>query len=177
MIRLRDLMEDNDGFGREAGEALFNQLRKAVERYKANEIIQLSLSGVKRTDASFPRVSVISLGKLLKGKRGICLVGFENDDVLDNWGTAAEVENFPLLVWAGAKYRVLGPEPPEALKRIFEFVQEKDETFANEVAKKFNFSISNASNKLKKLFEEGYIWRNTRNAVSGGIEHVYVPMR
>lgn len=177
MIKLRDLMDADEGFGREEGTQLFGRLREEVDGLRGDEVIHLSLEGVRRTDSSFPRVSVLTLAKILRTKRGFCVVNFENQNILDNWDVAAKVEEFPLIIWKGSTARILGPQPSTAVKDVFEIVQSRSGTLASEVARKFDLTISNASNRLKKLYEEGYVWRNVRSADGGGIEHVYVPMK
>ena len=79
-------MPEQDGWGHEQGRLVFSRLLKAVEANPETEIFLISLEGVRRTDASFPRESVVELARRYREHRGFCLVGVQDEDLLDNWG-------------------------------------------------------------------------------------------
>ena len=62
-LRLRDFMDSSEGWGHEHGQAVHLKLLKAVESNPGKAIVRLSLDGVRRTDASFPRESVVELAR------------------------------------------------------------------------------------------------------------------
>lgn len=56
---------------------------------------------------------------------------------------------------------------------LVEFISQRSETTASDIARIKNVTIQNASSKLSILHTKGYLVRTTRTADSGGIEHVY----
>ena len=73
-IRLRDLLDRDDGWGSEEGIAVREKLLRVVDSHPQSLIFRISLAGIRRTDASFARESVIELAHVLKGRRGVCVV-------------------------------------------------------------------------------------------------------
>ena len=57
--------------------------------------------------------------------------------------------------------------------KIISFVSGKANATPSDVAKHESVSVNNASTKLKKLFEQGYLTRSESKSSSGGIEFVY----
>lgn len=72
-LRLLDFMERDDGWGNIEGRKVYQRLLEAVENQPHSLVFRIFLSGVRRTDASFPRESVIELAKYFRGKKGFCL--------------------------------------------------------------------------------------------------------
>lgn len=175
-IYLRDYMNNSsDGWGHVQGRQTYERLRTVVEAYPAEEIIRISLAGVKRTDITFPRESVVELAKLYRGRRGFCLTGTSDQDLLDNWDAAALRQEQPLMVWNGCQIsRVLGPEPSTGLRDMFSYVLFVPVVRTSEAAASLGLKVPNASNKLKQLWQEGYIFRREQSANSGGVEYEYI---
>src|SRR5215469_4059243 len=118
-IRLRELMDGHDGWGRIQGRQVYEQLRSQVEARPTEMIIRISLKGVERTDILFPRESVIALAKEYRGSRGFCLRDVSDPDLLENWDAAAERREQPLMVWEGDHLvSVLGPSPGSGLREM-----------------------------------------------------------
>lgn len=172
-IKLRSYMQGDDGWGHEQGYRVFSILRDVVERNPADLVFSISLDGVRRMDASFPRESTVKLAKFYLGSRGFCLTDFNNQDLIDNWEAAALKLDQPLTIWDGDKWRIVGPPPSEGVAEMLKFVLSVPKTTTSEAAMALKIKIPNASNKMKKLCEDGYILRTERIAPSGGIEHEY----
>ncbi len=166
-------MQSDDGWGHEQGKQVYTKLRGFVEANPADLVFSISLTGVKRTDASFPRESVMRLAKEYRRSRGFCLVDVPNQDLLDNWEAAATKLSQPISVWDHDKYRVIGPRPSEGTREIFEYVLSVPLASTSGAAKTLGIKVSNASNKLKKLWEDGYILRREQIAPTGGVEFEY----
>ena len=52
-------------------------------------------------------------------------------------------------------------------------MKKKKKTTTSQIASSMNLSVQNASSKLKKLVDDGYILRFEETAESGGIEFIY----
>lgn len=172
-IRLRDLMDEDDGWGHEQGHQVYQRLIAEIRKYPAETVFQISLAGVRRTDASFPRESVMEAARRFREHRGFCLVEVADPDLLDNWDAAALRIGQPLCVWTGEICRILGPQPSEGNRAALEYALSQPAITVSELAAHLDYQVPNASNKLKALFAAGYLLRSERPAATGGIEHVY----
>ena len=173
LIRLRDLMDEDDGLGRAQGREVHRRLLLLVEANPAERIFQVSLASVRRSDALFPGESVLELARRFRRRKGFCLLDLVDEDLRDNWDVAAVRLEQPITVWQNGRGQVLGPPPTEGLRAVLDYVLAVDSTTASECATRFGMQIANSSNKLKYLFESGYVLRTERPSGSGGIEHVY----
>jgi hypothetical protein len=174
-IRLITYMGDSDGWGHVLGRRVYEQLRSLVETHPEELIIRISLEGVERTDISFPRESVVELARSYRGQRGFCLTDVHDQDLLDNWDAAAFRREQPLFVWNnGEFFRLLGPQPSAGLQDMLEYVRSVPVARTSEAAAVLNLKVPNASNKLKQLWQEGYILRREQSATSGGVEYEYL---
>jgi len=159
--------------GNERGGEMFLTLRSEIERFPASLIFEISLKGVEATDASFPRESVISLAKLLRGERGLYVSNFSSQDLIDNWDYAAKAKEQPLVAYDGASYRVLGPELGSRSREIFDFAIRRESVTTADVVAKFGLTPQNASAALKKLLVAGLLLGTKEPAESGGLEYVF----
>jgi hypothetical protein len=174
-IRLRDNMDDRDGWGQAQGLRVRDKLRTHIEAHPKESIIRISLADVRYTDITFPRTAVIELAKSYRGKRGFCLIDVSDPDLLENWDAAAKRVEQPLTVWKGkGDYDILGPEPSAGLHKMLQYVLSISVARTSEAAETLNLKIQNASNKLKQLWQEGYILRREQSASSGGVEYEYI---
>lgn len=172
-ITLRDYMPGPDGWGYMMGRQVHERLREVVEAHPEEIVFSLSLAGIEHTDASFPRESVVELARSYRGRRGFCLVDVVDPDLLDNWDAAALKREQPLTVWRGDNAHILGPQPGEGVREMLSYVLSVPSTITSEVAQSLHLKVPNASNKLKQLWQEGYILRRERTASSGGVEYEY----
>ncbi len=169
-------MDDQDGWGHEQGRRVHEALLGKLEACPTGQVVRVSLDGVRRTDASFPRESVVELARRYRGQRGFCLVDAADPDIFDNWDAAALKRDQPILCWGGDNWRLLGPEPSRGNKAMFRLVM-AGETTASSAAQKLGLTLTNASTKLKQLLEGGFVLRREEPAPSGGIEYVYFRIR
>ncbi len=172
-IKLRDYMPGPDGWGYTMGRLVHEKLLAVVEAHPEEMVFSLSLEGVEHTDASFPRGSVIELAKSYRSQRGFCLKDTADPDLLDNWDAAALKREQPLIVWQDDVAHILGPQPGEGLREMIGYVLSVPSTITSEAAQILHLKVPNASNKLKQLWQEGYILRRERTANSGGVEYEY----
>lgn len=172
-IRLRDYMESSDGWGNTQGRELHQKLLGVIEANPGKKVIRVSLEGVERTDASFPRESVVELARRYRGQKGFCLIGVGNQDLLDNWDAAALKRGQPLLVWEDDGYQIIGAQPTRGNRPLLDYVLSVPKTTATDAAKALGLKLTNASTKLKQLLDGGFMLRREEMAPSGGIEYVY----
>jgi hypothetical protein len=172
-IRLRDYMERDDGWGNAEGREVYQKLLKAVEGHPGKWIFRISLGGMRRTDASFPRESVVELAKRFRGQKGFCLVDVPNQDLMDNWEAAALKRAQPLTVWRDDQPEIIGPAPTRGNQRLLDFILSVHETAAVEAARALGLKLTNVSTKLKQLQDGGYILRRDESAPTGGVEYRY----
>ena len=172
-IRLRDLMAREDGWGTEEGRDVYLKLIRLVEKSPSTLVFRVSLAGVRRTDASFPRESVLEVARRYRKKVGFCLVDVDNDDLLDNWDAAALKKEQPMFVWRRERSHVIGPRPSPGVADVLKLAVKSERLRAAELADKQSLKIANASMKLKQLWEDGYLLRTEESADSGGIEFTY----
>lgn len=176
-IELRKLVDDDSPYGNDQGQATQVKLKKELSKYPQSKIIGISLKGIKRTDASFPRESVVSLVKEKCGEIGFYLKDFANDDMIDNWNYAARAKEQPIVVFTNKEFKVIGPELSADTYKLLDFVMKKQVVTTSLVAEEFGYSAPNASMKLKKLKSQGLIIGNKETAVSGGLEYVFTAIK
>jgi hypothetical protein len=174
-IRLSRFAAGNPIFiGNERGRSVFQELQKQIEAVPEIDVFGISLDGISATDASFPRESVVSLAKMLRGEKGFYLEGIENNDLLDNWDYAAKAKDQYIIVrQRGKKYRVIGPELHEPMKDLLDFVMEEGRVTTAKVAKRFDISVQNASARMKRLHLAGLVLGSKESAETGGLEYLF----
>jgi len=172
-IGLRDYVPSAAPWGNELGRRVNERLRAAVER-SLSTIFAISLRGIEKTDASFPREAVVELTLHFRMQRGFYLIDVDDADLIDNWDAAAARRSQPLLVWTSTPPLILGPQPGEGTRVMLDYVLPRGAVTAGEAARALDIKVPNASNKLKELWEEGYVLRRERTAPTGGVEFEYV---
>lgn len=172
-ISLFDLLGDSTAFGNIEGREVFQKLKAKVDLNSENSIIEISLTGIKRTDASFPRESVMSLVKLKNGEKCFFLSGFESRDLIDNWDYAAKAKEQTLIVLTSDGYELIGKSISDNSKELLDFIIKSGSTTTSNIAKKFDVTSQNASAKLKRLMSVGLVLSSKQVAETGGIEFVH----
>lgn len=173
-IRLRDFMQSSDAWGHDEGREVYLKLLRTVEAHAGYQVFRISLDGVRRTDASFPRECVIELAKRYRGSKGFCLMAAGNKDLLDNWDMAADKKEQPIVYWnEDGSYRIIGPQPSRGNQEIFDYVLSVPCATAVSAAKALGLKLTNASTKLKMLCAQGFMLRRDETSPTGGIEYVY----
>jgi hypothetical protein len=173
-IRLREFMDEAEGWGRAEGRAVYQRLLDFVEEHPEVTIFRVSIAGVKRVDISFASETLVELARRYRGSKGFCLVDVNNPDMVENWDAAAAKKSQPLLLWEGKHGRVIGLAPSQGNREALSFVLSRKEARAAEFAEaKSGMSIANASTKFKQLWEQGFLLRRESAAETGGVEFVY----
>lgn len=173
-MKLFDFTQNKAPYGNEFGKEVFSKMREYVEKHKNITIFEISFEDIRFVDASFSRESLILLAQLYKGKKGFYISHLSNDDVIDNIDYAAKALEQPLtLKKENNEICMLGPSLTKSNLEIFNILMTKNQVTTSQIASLLNLSVQNASIKLKKLVDEGYILRFEETAESGGIEFVY----
>lgn len=173
VVNLREFTDSERPFGNIQGKAVFQKLRDFVEQNSAAKFVGITLKDIEATDASFPRESVVSLAKQLRGEVGIYLMDLHDRDLIDNWAYAARAKEQPLVIWDHSKFEVIGPEQSPATKLLVDYVMERGAVLASQAAADLDLSVQNASTRLKNLVKDGYLMRVEEVAATGGIEFQY----
>lgn len=174
MIRLSELMNSPEGWGRAEGRDVYQRLIDVVEANPGVMVFRISVDGVKRVDISFASETVVELARRYRGQKGFCFFDIDDADMLENWEAAAERKKQPLMVWTGSKGKVIGIAPSQGCMEAFEFSLDKASVRAAEFAEsRTNMTIANASSKFKQLWEQGFLLRREGSADSGGVEFAY----
>ena len=171
-IRLRDFMDGDQGWGRDQGREVYQQLLRFVEDNPGTVIFRISMEGVKRIDISFASEAVVELARRFRGTKGFCLVDLTDTDLIENIDAACEKKKQPMLV-TGARTAVLGLKPTKGTREAFEFAMGRRQARATEFATEKGIPIPNSSMKFKALWEQGFLLRSERTSDSGGVEYVY----
>lgn len=173
IINLRNFTKDDHPFGNVQGKDVFHKLMEFVDSHPSCNVFGVSLDGIEATDASFPRESVIALARFYRGDKSFYLINVTDRDLVDNWNYGALAKEQPLVIWSECGYEVIGPAMTKGTKDLVDFVLTNGSVTTSNVATAFNISIPNASTRLKKLYNAGYIIRSEEAAESGGKEFIY----
>lgn len=176
-IELRKLVNSSVAFGNQEGREVYQAISMYIDEHPEYCIFEVSLRGIDATDASFPRESIVSLAKNFRGEKAFYLTNFKNKDLIDNWQYGAEAKEQPLLIRHEDKHLWIGPKVNSATQELLDFIYEQPRVTTSLIANHFDVSIPNASMKLKKLFNQGYILGEKETASSGGYEFVYRPIK
>ena len=177
LIVLRKLLTSDVAFGNKEGLKVYQAISMYIDEHPEYSIFEVSLRGIDATDASFPRESIVSLAKNFRGEKAFYLTNFKNKDLIDNWQYGAEAKKQPLLIKHEDKQLWIGPKVNSATQELLDFIYEQPRVTTSLIANHFDVSIPNASMKLKKLFNQGYILGEKETASSGGHEFVYRPIK
>ncbi|MCG7649681.1 MULTISPECIES: MarR family transcriptional regulator [unclassified Alteromonas] len=160
-------------FGNRKGQETYSKLKDYLDQNSIEGVVEISLEGIKATDASFPRESVISIIKHLNGERLFYLTGFNSKDLLDNWDYAAKAKNQLVVTNYDNSLEIIGPDLNTSTRELINYVYSQSSVTTANVAKALGLSVQNASTRLKKLVNEGIVLREEEAALSGGKEFVY----
>ena len=173
VINLVDYTNSDHPFGNRKGREVYQKLLEVIDDHPTTSIFVISLEGIKATDASFPRESVVSIAKQLRGEKGFYLTGLDSRDLIDNWSYAAKAKDQPLIIWYDNSHKIIGPDISSSTKDLVEYVIKKGKVTTAKVADDLNISVQNASTKLKNLVKQGFILRSEDIADTGGVEYIY----
>lgn len=171
-----DLIEFTNGdprpYGNAMGRETFNKFINLLDAMPKAYVVAISFGDVT-ADSSFIREAVISVAKHYRGEKYFYIQDLKNSDVRDNCHYAADAKKQPIVAWSGREHTILGPQPSASNLTLLEAVLSKRSVTTAQIAADLDISVQNASTKLKKLVEEGYIMRREEVAETGGIEYVY----
>jgi hypothetical protein len=174
IIRLREFMDEPEGWGRVQGRAVYQRLLAFVEANPGVMVFRVSLADVKRVDISFASETIVELARRYRGLKGVCLIDLDDPDMIENWEAAAAKKSQPLVIWNDEEGRLIGLEPSQGNREAFHFALCRPKARAAEFADTTpNMSIANASTKFKQLWEQGFLLRRESVADTGGVEFVY----
>jgi hypothetical protein len=172
-IKLVDLTKNPDGWGNARGKEVGALLENYIQRHPTTDIFKVSFDRIQRTDASFSRESVVEIASRFRTKHAITIVDLDDDDLIENLEMAAVKKEQPLFLWQDDSWRLLGPSPTKGNTDLLNFILSAAEATASTAASALDLKLTNASTKLKQLWESGYIMRREELAPSGGIEFIY----
>lgn len=175
-LRLADFINgEPEAWGNDRGREVFVQMLSEVERHPGVLVFEISLAGIRRTDASFPRESVVELARRFRKQFAFVVTDATNEDLLFNWDAAAVKKEQPLFVKADdGSWTMLGPQLSSSKDRLLKYVMKNKKVRTAQVAADLYLKISNASTQLRDLWEMGYVLRREEVADSGGVEFVYL---
>ena len=173
LTSLRTFTSSDHPYGNSEGKEVLRKLSEFVEHNAACNVFGISLKGITATDASFPRESVVTLAKQLRGENGFYLTDLVDRDLIDNWSYAALAKDQPLVIWHESGFEIIGPELNKSTRDLVEFVLERGAVLTSQVATELGLSVPNASTRLKNLVTQGYLLRSEDAAQTGGIEFKY----
>lgn len=160
-------------YGSAAGKLAFQELNALIDAHPEASAFGISLDGIDYLDSCFARESIIKLAMLKRGRQGIFLSNLVSNDVRDNIDYAAQAMGQPLTVWEGTSASFIGLPMGSAATALISALQGVMRATTPQIAEKLGISIPNASTRLKRLVEQGYLIREEAAAKSGGIEHWY----
>ncbi|KLP56448.1 hypothetical protein ABR39_09595 [Enterobacter genomosp. O] len=155
--------------GRKAHANLVDDIAKLIG---ASEV-GISLANIQSADVSFFRESVIYSVKRYSREIAFYICDVSDEDLISNLHGAALSGEQPLTCWKGEQCRFLGPETSASNKTLLDFIVKKHKTTTAEAAAGLDISVQNASTRLKRLAEEGFLLRSEESAESGGKEFIY----
>ena len=176
-LLLRDFMTEQDGWGRIAGRKACGKIVSFVEAHPGAVIFRVSLKGVRRVDISFASETVVETARKYRTSKGFCFIDLNDADQQENWNAAADRSKQPLFKWDRDQPAILGLQPAQGNVDALRFALAKEEVRAAEFAAFSGTSITNASNKFKQLWDQGFLLRREGNSESGGMEFVYSRVR
>lgn len=176
IVKLIELTKETHPYGNAMGREVFVNFVSHLDTLPKAEVVGISFTNVV-ADSSFLREAVISVVKHYRGEKFFYIQDLDDTDVRDNCHYAADAKKQPIIAWSGREYTILGPQPSASNMTLLEVVLSKLSVTTGQVAVDLDISVQNASTKLKKLVEEGYIMRREEVAESGGIEYVYAAIR
>ena len=174
VIKLREFMDEPEGWGRVEGREGCQRLLEFVEANPGVMVFRVSTEGVRRVDISFASETLVELARRYRGSKGFCLVDLDDVDMIENWEAAAAKKSQPIVLWVGDNGRVIGTKPSQGNRNALSFALSRSQATASDFAEATpGMSIANASTKFKQLWGQGFLLRRESVADSGGVEFVY----
>lgn len=174
-ISLRKFFSGPVALGSKLGRQLLADLRIFVDQHPENTIFEVSFENIQIMDATCARESLVALAIIMRGKNGFVLTNIENEDILFNICCASSAKNQPFLCISGTVINWIGKKNTALVDETIDLVYSRSEITSAKLAKELLTSIPNASIRLKKMLNDGYILAKKIQSPSGGYEYVYFP--
>lgn len=172
-LKLLDLTKNPDVWGNAKGKEVGALLQNFIQGHPATDVFKVSFDGIERTDASFSREAVVEIASRFRTKHALTIVDLDDDDLIENLEVAAVKKEQPLFMWQENSWKLLGPNPTRGNIELLNYILSVAETTASIAASALDLKLTNASTKLKQLWEGGYVLRREEMSPTGGIEFVY----
>lgn len=174
IIALRDFTDGSSNpYGTIRGRRAHAKLLDEVAALVGIKTIGISLKGIDGADVSFLRESLIFTFKQYAKKIYFFICDLADEDIIANLEGAAISGDFRVTCWINGKCRFVGPAPSPASMQLLDVVMSNRSVTTTQVAQALEMSVQNASTRLKRLSEEGFITRVEMSAGSGGKEFIY----
>ena len=174
LLPLVRFMDRPEGWGRHQGRRVYQRLLQFVEDNPGTMIFRISMAGVQRMDISFASEAIVELIIRFRRSKGFSIVDPSNEDLTENIDAACSKKNQPITVLANQDVKLIGPKPSEGTREALEFVMDSPCARASDLANERGISLNNASMKLKKLWDQGFVLRQEKTSDSGGVEFIYL---
>ncbi|WP_167146031.1 winged helix-turn-helix transcriptional regulator [Pseudomonas sp. OTU750018] len=172
-LNLRDFTDSANPYGTARGRKAHAKLVEAIDALPAATVVGVSLAQIDGADVSFFRECLIYAAKRFDGQIALYAFDITDEDLVSNLQGAAVSGGHRLTCWVGNECRFVGPEPSSSSISLLQLVVNNRETTTSDAASALNISVQNASTRLKRLADEGFLLRSEESADSGGKEFVY----
>ncbi len=172
-LTLLDFTERSTPYGTAMGRDTHAKLLNHIDNLHGTSIIGISFAGMEAADGTFLRESLIYTIKRYSKEIFFFVFDIADEDMFSNIKSAAFSGNQRLTCWLDSGCHIVGPEPSAANKALLELVVSHRATTTSKAAEELNISVQNASTRLKRLSEEGFLMRTEEAADTGGKEFIY----
>lgn len=172
IIDLRHFTDSPNPYGTSRGREAHAKLVDYIDSLHGASIVGISLANMAGADMSFFRECLIYTVKRYSNQIHFYVCDID-EDLFSNLQGAANLGGQRLTCWVGNECRFVGPETSASNKALLELVVNNREATTTDAAAALDISVQNASTRLKRLSEEGFLLRTEAAAESGGKEFVY----
>lgn len=160
-------------YGSPRGKLAHANLLAEIEKLGHVNVVGVSFRGLEGADVSFLREALVYAIKRYRKEISFFVSDLPDEDIVANLQAAAISGGEQVTYWSDEGCRFLGPEPSTSSKLLLDFIATHRSSTTANVAEALSISVQNASTRLKRLYEEGYVMRVEETAESGGREYVY----
>lgn len=160
-------------YGSPSGKIAHANLLAEIENLGKVNVVGISFRGLDGADVSFLREALVYAIKRYKNEISFFVIDLPDEDIVANLQAAALSGGQPVTYWSNNECRFLGLEPSSSSRTLLDFIAAHHSSTTAKVAEALSISVQNASTRLKRLYEEGYVMRIEETAETGGREFVY----
>ncbi|UXJ50306.1 hypothetical protein [Pseudomonas citronellolis] len=172
ILDLRLFTDSANPYGTSRGREAHAKLVDYIDSLHGVSIVGISLANIEGADISFFRECLIYTVKRYRNQIHFYVCDID-EDLFSNLQGAANLGGQRLTCWMGSECRFVGPETSASNRALLEMVVNNREATTAAAAAALDISVQNASTRLKRLSEEGFLLRIEATAESGGKEFVY----